>query len=61
MKKKTIILVTLGLMLPQSAFGAQAGQYCKTTDSMKIVKSNKNLIQCVPTGANNRLRWKAVK
>jgi hypothetical protein len=57
--KKITALVTLLMLIPTPVHAAQAGQYCKTKDAMKIVKLKSTILQCELSGS--RYRWKAVK
>lgn len=57
--KKVAALIVLAMLVPTPAHAARAGQYCKTTDAMKIVKVKTTTLQCQLSGS--RYRWKAVK
>ena len=57
--KKVIPLVIIATLLPAPANAAQAGQFCKTVDAMKIVNVKGKTLQCQLNG--KRYRWKAVK
>lgn len=60
MRKRLLAVLTVFIMLlPTPVHAARAGQYCKTTDAMKIVKVKTTTLQCQLNG--NRYRWKAVK
>ena len=56
--KKIAILVLITMLAPTPAHAARAGQYCKTADSMKIVKVKTTTLQCQLSGS--RYRWKVV-
>jgi hypothetical protein len=61
--KKFIVLITMLLIVSaQPANATRAGQYCKTSDALKIAKaSNKSTVQCIKSGTGNRYRWVVVK
>jgi hypothetical protein len=60
MKKIIIVLISLMLtMIAQPANAFRAGQFCKTSDAMKIIQVKNQTLQCQLNGS--RYRWKAVK
>ena len=62
--KKTISFILASLLTLSPAYAVNAGQYCKTSDRGKIAMTtskNSYMVQCIPSGAENRLRWVKVK
>jgi hypothetical protein len=57
--KRLITIVLIALLIPTPAEAAQAGQFCKNKDAMKIVKEKGKTFQCQLKG--KRYRWAVIK